>query len=75
MEFGVVISTGMEQAGLNTLNYSHFRSVGAELDSKIPRSNLSLLSYWGQNGIVSFYTGHRFNDGDVRLVSICASNQ
>ena len=36
---------------------SHFCSVGAVLDSKIPRSNRSPLSYMGQRSITSFNAG------------------
>ena len=44
----------------------HFCAVGAELDSKIPRSNKS-LSYMEQSSITSFYNGTT-SDFKVELI-------
>ena len=48
--------------------YSHFCSVGTELDSKISRSNRSLLSYTGQNSFTSF-SSSMSSDIEVKLIS------
>ena len=49
-------------AGIAEHFNSHFCSVGAVLDSKIPHSNKSPLSYMGQSCGKSFYA--RLTSGD-----------